>query len=412
MLILNVQGGSVKGERPRETPALTPYNFRVPVSPFKINVPETRLTDLRERLARTRFPDNIVNSGWTYGFDSEYLHSLRDYWLSDFDWRREEQDWGRLPHFQAEIHGLKIHFIHVRGAGKRALPIIVTHGWPGSFLEITKIIPLLANPAQFGGDPDDAFDVVVPSLPGFGFSDRPSTPGWNTFKIAEVWAELMRQLGYEKFVAQGGDFGANVSTVLAWKHPQRVMAFHLNYIPGSYFPFVDESSPINEEEKAFLASAERWVEEKGAYWHVQRTQPQTIAAALNDSPMGLAAWLIDKYRDWADCDGDVERRFTRDELLAHVSLYWLTETIGSSLRLYVESSKAPLHFAKGERVEVPCGVARFPKEDPMPPRCWAERAYNIQRWTEMPRGGHFAAWEEPELLARDLREFFRPFRTL
>jgi len=389
-----------------------PYNFLVPISPFKVNVPEIQLTDLKERLVRTRFPDDIVDSGWTYGFDNKYLHSLRDYWLDRFDWRKEEQEWGGLPHFQAEIQGLKIHFIHMSGSGKRALPIIITHGWPGSFLEILKLIPLLANPQPFGGNADDAFDVIVPSLPGFGFSGRPSTPGWNTFKIAEVWAELMRQLGYEKFVAQGGDFGANVSTVLAWKYPQRVMAFHLNYIPGSYFPFVDESSPTNEEEKAFLASAERWVEEKGAYWHVQRIQPQTVAAALNDSPMGLAAWLIDKYRDWADCDGNVERRFTKDELLAHVTLYWLTETIGSSMRLYVESSKAPLHFAKGERVEVPCGVARFPKEDPMPPRCWAERVYNIQRWTEMPRGGHFAAWEEPELLAQDLREFFRPFRTL
>ena len=231
----------------------------MPIYPFKINIPEAQLADLRECLARTRFTDDIVDSGWTYGFDSEYLHSLRDYWLNRFDWRKEEHDWGGLPHFQAEIQGLKIHFIHVRGTGKRAMPIIITHGWPGSFLEILKLIPLLANPQQFGGNADDAFDVIVPSLPGFGFSGRPSTPGWNTFKIAEVWAELMRQLGYEKFVAQGGDFGANVSTVLAWKYPQRVMAFHLNYIPGSYFPFVDASSPTNEEEKAFLASAERWV---------------------------------------------------------------------------------------------------------------------------------------------------------
>ena len=381
------------------------------IFPFKINVPEVQLADLKERLARTRFTDEIVDSGWSYGFDSGYLRSLRDYWVNQFDWRRHERDLSHLPHFRAEIQGLKIHFIHVRGAGKRGLPIIVTHGWPGSFLELLKLIPLLANPEQFGGNPDDVFDVVVPSLPGFGFSDRPSTPGWNTFKTAEVWAELMRQLGYGKFVAQGGDFGANVSTVLAWKHPERVLAFHLNYIPGSYLPFVDASSPTNQEEKDFLASAERWIDRKGAYWHVQRNEPQTLAAALNDSPMGLAAWLIDKYRDWADCDGDVERRFTKDELLAHVSLYWLTETIGSSMRLYVESSKAPLHFAKGERVEVPCGVARFPKEDPMPPRCWAERVYNVQRWTEMPRGGHFAAWEEPELLAQDLREFFRPYRT-
>ena len=383
----------------------------MPVRPFTIAVPESDLADLKERLSRTRWPAEVPNSGWTYGFDSAYMRSLRDYWLSQFDWRKHEEELNALPHFQAEIQGLKIHFIHVRGKGANPLPIVITHGWPGSFLEMLKLIPLLADPQRFGGSADDAFDVIVPSLPGFGFSGQPETPGWNTFRIADAWAELMTQLGYEQFVAQGGDFGANVSTLLARRYPQRVLAFHLNYIPGSYRPYVDaETAPMTEEEKRSLADDERWMEEKGAYSHVQRKQPQLLAAALNDSPMGLAAWIIDKFRDWADCDGDVERRFTKDELLANVSLYWLTGTIGSSARLYLESSQAPLQLEPGERIPVPCGVARFPREEPFPPRSWVERGYSVARWTEMPTGGHFAAWEEPELLAGDMREFFRAFR--
>jgi len=383
------------------------------ITPMNIAVPEADLADLKERLARTRWPDEITNSGWTYGFDSATLRDLRDYWLDHFDWRRQEAAWGQLPHFQTEIQGLKIHFVHLRGKGPNPLPVVITHGWPGSFLEMLKLIPRLADPQQFGGSADEAFDVVVPSLPGFGFSERPHTPGWNTFKIADAWAELMQRLGYDKFVAQGGDFGANISTLLARKYPQRVVALHLNYIPGAYLPFVDErEAPMTEEERAFQASDARWMEDKGAYSHVQRIQPMTLAAALNDSPMGLATWIIDKFRDWADCDGEVERRFTKDDLLANVSLYWLTGTIGSSMRLYLESSRAPLHFAKNERISVPCGVARFLKEEPFPPRSWVDRVYNVRRWTEMPKGGHFAAWEEPELLAKDLREYFRPFRSL
>lgn len=383
------------------------------IAPFEARVPDAQLSDLKERLARTRWTDTIPGSGWSYGFDLDYLRALQSYWLDRFDWRRHEAEWNELPHYQAEIQGLKIHFIHVRGTGDNPLPIIITHGWPGSFLEMLKLIPLLADPARFGGNPNDAFDVVVPSLPGFGFSGRPQSAGCNTFRIAEIWAALMDELGYDRFAAQGGDFGANVSTVLAWKHADRVMAFHLNYIANTdYRPFVDAAAPMTEEERAAQLASERWMQEKGAYDHVQAIQPQTLALALNDSPIGLAAWIIDKFRDWADCDGDVEQRFSKDDLLANVTLYWLTETIGSSARLYLETSKAPLQFQKDERVRPPCAVAKFPKEEPFPPRSWVERVYNIQRWTEMPKGGHFAAWEEPELLAHDMREFFRPFRKL
>ncbi len=372
------------------------------IKPFQIHIPDAALSDLNERLARTRWPDAIPGSGWTYGLDLDYMREIRDYWMHRFDWRRCEAEWNRLPHYRFEADGMGVHFMHVRGRGPAPLPIILTHGWPGSFLEMLKIIPLLTHP----DDPRDSFDVVIPSLPGFGFSRRPERAGMNTFVMADLWAKLMWELGYEKFIAQGGDFGANVSTVLAWKHPQRLLGLHLNYI---YIPDFDEQL-LSEEERQFQLDLARWDQEKGGYCTVQITQPQTLAYAMNDSPMGLAAWIIDRFRDWSDCEGDVERRFTRDELLANVSLYWLTETANSSMRLYFETRKARLKLAKGERIEVPTAVARFAKEEPFPPRSWVERRYNLSRWTEFPIGGHFAAMEEPQRLAQDIREFARQWR--
>jgi len=382
------------------------------IEPFKINISDAALSDLKERLIRTRWPDAIPHSGWAYGLDLAYMHTIRDYWLNRFDWRRHEAEWNKLPHYRFQADGLQVHFIHVHGRGPRPLPILLTHGWPGSFIEMLRVVPLLTDPQAFGAGPNDSFDVVVPSLPGFGFSGRPEQPGMNTFKIAGIWVKLMQELGYPKFLAQGGDFGANVSTVLAWKHKEHVLGLHLNYIPGSYHPYVDAAeSPMTEEELRSQVEDARWFEEKGGYCTVQNTQPQTLAFALHDSPMGLAAWLIDKFRDWSDCDGDVERRFSKDDLLANVSLYWLTETTGSSMRLYFERRQAPLHFGKGERISTPTAVARFPKEEPFPVRSWVERVYDIARWTTMPKGGHFAAWEEPELLVQDIREFARQFRA-
>lgn len=382
------------------------------IEAFKINVPDSALSDLKDRLSRTHWPHAIPNSGWTYGLDLGYMQTIRDYWLNSFDWKKQEAEWNKLPHYRFHADGAQVHFIHMPGTGPRPLPIILTHGWPGSFIEMLRVVPMLADPQAFGADPSDAFDVVVPSLPGFGFSSQPEQIGMNTFKMAGLWAKLMQELGYSKFIAQGGDFGANVSTVLAWKHAEHVHGIHLNYIPGSFRPYVDPAeSPVTEEELRGQADDARWFEEKGGYCNVQIAQPQTLAYALHDSPMGLAAWIIDKFRDWADCDGEVERRFTKDELLANVSLYWLTETIGSSMRLYWESRKAPLHFAKGDRISVPTAVARFPKEEPFPPRSWVERAYNVARWNVMSKGGHFAAWEEPELLVQDIREFARQFRA-
>lgn len=371
---------------------------------FRISVAEEAIDDLRRRLGQARWPDAVTDGGWSYGVSRDWMRSLRDYWLEEFDWREQERALNAFPHYMAEIDGFRIHYLHFRSKHAGAVPLMMTHGWPGSFLELLKVAPMLAESAS------DAFHVIVPSLPGYGFSERPSSRGMNTFRTAELWVKLMRELGYPRLVAQGGDIGANVSSVMAWKHPEAVLALHLNYIPGSYRPWVDEALPLRPEEIEFQEKAQRWYDEKGGYWHVQATQPQTVGFALNDSPIGLAAWLIDKYRDWADCEGVVERRFSRDELLTHVSVYWFTETIASSCRMYLESRKAPLAFGLGERITAPCGVLHLAKEEPMPPRSWVERAYNVVRWTEKPQGGHFAAFEEPEVFAKDVREFVAPLR--
>jgi pimeloyl-ACP methyl ester carboxylesterase len=382
----------------------------MPITHFSLPVSESALKDLRERVTLARWPDEICGSGWEYGAELSFMKEICAYWKNTFDWKKELEELSRFQHFRYESGGFGIHFIHERGKGSNALPLILTHGWPGSFLEFEKIIPMLTDPQRHGGRAEDSFDVVVPSLPGFGYSDRPSEAGLNTFRIGELFLGLMSELGYERFGAQGGDFGANVSTVMSLRAPERVIGLHLNYIPGSYWPHVTAERPITSEEQAAIDSSDHWEEVFGGYMHVQATEPQTLAYALNDSPVGLATWIIEKFKDWADCDGDVYRRFTRDELLTNVTLYWMTETIHSSCRLYFESSRAPLRFGPDDFVRVPTAVAHFPKEDPFPPRSWVERGYDVRHWTKMPSGGHFAAAEEPELLARDLREFFRPLR--
>jgi len=382
------------------------------IEPFQIPFDPRTTDDLRARLALTRWPDQ-VNDDWASGTDWTYLRRLAEYWATGFDWGAQVERLNRFPHFRARIDGNGIHLIHQRGRGPKPLPLVITHGWPGSFLEMLEIIPLLADPARHGADPADAFDVVVPSLPGYGFSDRPSAPGMDPVRIAALWRSLMVDgLGYRSFGVQGGDWGASVSTRLALAAPDQVAGIHLNYIPGSYRPHLGPGSPdLSDAEALFLKRCEEWSDVEGAYAHIQRTKPQTLAYALHDSPVGLAAWIIEKLRSWSDCNGELEGRWDRDELLTAVMLYWVTGTIGSSMRLYREAPRRPLWFGEGERVRVPCGVALFPAETPAnPPRRWVERAYNVVRWTEMPRGGHFAAWEEPELLAEDIRAFFRGLR--
>jgi pimeloyl-ACP methyl ester carboxylesterase len=379
--------------------------------PYRVHVEEEVLADLDRRLADTRWPDEINESGWDYGFPLDYLKDLVSYWRTNFDWRQWEEHLNAFLNFRTDIGGLGIHYLHVRGRGPNPLPLLLTHGWPGSVLEFLKILPLLTDPGAHGGDPADAFDVIAPSLPGYGFSDRPSGRGVTSYRIAELWRQLMTELGYERFGAQGGDWGASVATWLGLTAPERVVAIHLNYIPGSYTPYLGAGArELSQVERAFIEERDRWRDSEGAYGHIQRTKPQTVAVGLNDSPAGLAAWIVEKFRTWSDCGGEVERRFSKDELLANVTLYWVTQTIGSSIRLYLESGQTPVRFGPEERVRVPCGIARFPVEIPMPPREFVERHYNVVRWTEMPSGGHFAAAEEPKLLADDIREFFQPMR--
>ena len=379
------------------------------IEPFVPSFSAAAIEELRERLRRTRWPDEIANSGWKYGTDPAFLREICLYWQDNFDWARQIEQMALMRHFTFSTGDLDIHFIHERGRGPAPIPLILTHGWPGSFLEMLKIIPLLTDPESRGGDPADSFSVVVPSLPGFGFSGKPG-PGVNQFTTADTWAMLMSALGYERFGAQGGDLGAGVSTALGLRYPDRVLGIHLNFIPGSYRPHLGPGTTLSTEEDGFVKDAAQWYAQHGAYGQIQRTTPLTAAYGLNDSPAGLAGWILEKFYKWSDCDGNLLRVFTREELLANVTLYWMTETIHSSFRMYFEGAKAPFAFGVGDRVQVPCAIAHFPKEILFPPRRWVERGYNVEQWTEMPIGGHFAALEEPEMLAADLRRFFRRFR--
>jgi pimeloyl-ACP methyl ester carboxylesterase len=381
------------------------------VEPFRIAVPDAVLDDLRERLARTRFPDEIPGSGWTHGTSLAYLKELVAHWRERYDWRAAEARLNAFPQFRARIGDLGIHFLHVRGKGPRPFPLVMTHGWPESVAAFAKVLGPLADPGAHGGDPADAFDVVCPSMPGYGFSDHPTAPGMEPERIAALWVVLMRGLGYERFGAQGGDWGGMVSTYLGARHPEHVVGIHLNFVLAvPEDPKNPDLAGVTPEEMTALVELQQFLREETGYQRIQGTKPQTLAYALNDSPAGLAAWIVEKFRAWSDCDGDVERRFTKDELLTNVMLYWVPETANSSCRLYYEAIHADKFPPTGFRVNVPTGCAIFPREIIRPPRVWAERLFDVQRWTVMPRGGHFAAMEEPELLVEDVRAFFRPLR--
>ena len=382
------------------------------VQPFKIEVPEETLADLKERLAQTRWPDELPGTGWDYGTNMAYLKELVDYWQNSFDWRAQEEAINRFSHFKADVDGLGIHFIHQKGVGPDPMPLVLTHGWPGSFFEMSKITPLLADPASHGGDAADAFHVVTPSMPGYGFSDHPTKPGMHVLRVSDLWVKLMKDgLGYDRFGAQGGDWGASVTAYLGFAYPENLIGIHLTSMvrPTPYMG--PGSTPLSEAEQALLKQREEWMQAEGGYSHIQGTKPQTLSYGLNDSPVGLAAWLVEKYRSWSDCGGDVESRFTKDELLTTITIYWAAQIINSSTRLYYETARHPWDMKQGERISVPAAMAVFPGEISLPPREWGERSYNVQRWTEMPSGGHFAALEEPEKLAEDIRAFFRPLRN-
>ncbi|MBR8190086.1 epoxide hydrolase [Burkholderia vietnamiensis] len=378
--------------------------------PFNIEIPDHALADLHRRLRDTRVPLLTPAEPWQQGVDGAWLRDLTAYWAERFDWRAAEQALNRLPQFVADVDGQRVHFIHRRGAGPNPYPLVITHGWPGSVFEFDALIERLCDPAAFGGDPHDAFDVVVPSLPGFLFSPPPAAPGVAAFQVADCWAALMAGLGYRRFSAQGGDLGAGVSIALGARHADVVDGIHLNYLPGSYEPAIDAAAPLTDEERAFVKERAEWAALEGGYAHVHMTRPQTLAAALNDSPAGLAAWIAEKFRAWSDCDGDVARRFSHDTLLTGISLYWFSACIGSSMQMYWENRLQPMRFAAGQRVTVPIAFARFPKEISRPPRSWVERVFDVVQWTDMPSGGHFAAMEEPDRLVDDIRRFFRRFR--
>jgi microsomal epoxide hydrolase len=378
---------------------------------FEIRVPDEVLADLRERLARTRWPDQIPGSGWGYGTDLAYLKELCAYWRERFDWRAVEARLRRLDHFRTEIDGQTLHFVHQRSKEPGAMPLLISHGWPGSVLEFEKIIGPLVDPVAHGGDARDAFHVVCPSLPGYGFSGPTREPGWDIERVARALAALMARLGYARYGAQGGDWGAVASTYLGILDPSHVAGVHLNMVIASPPPGVaDPMEGLSEKEKAALAEMAGWGKEEDGYQRIQGTRPQTLAYGLNDSPAGLCGWIVEKFRAWSDCGGDVESRFTKDELLANVTLYWVTQTINSSTRLYCETMRGGRWGFAHRRCEPPTGVALFPKEVMRPPRRWVERSYDLRRWTEMASGGHFAAMEEPEALVREIRAFFRDLR--
>jgi pimeloyl-ACP methyl ester carboxylesterase len=378
------------------------------IQPFKIAIPQSTLNDLHERLARTRWPDEVEGAGWSYGTNLDSLKSLVAYWQHEYDWRKQEATLNRYTQFRTDLDGLSFHFIHERGKGPKPLPIILTHGWPDSFYRMHKIIPMLTDPESFGGNAADSFDVIVPSIPGFGFSDPVRKPGWTVKQTAELWASLMRDvLGYQRYAAAGGDWGSPISQLLALNHPASVIGIHLTDIGFQATMNLDPSSLTPVEQEYLRAKQQRFFQE-GGYVMIQSTKPQTLAYGLSDSPVGLAAWIIEKFYGWSDIDGALERTYTKDELLTNIMIYWVTQTINSSLRFYYEESHAP-SLKTGQRVEVPVALALFPKDTPAP-RALAERTLRIERWTEMPRGGHFPALEEPELLVEDLRAFYRSLR--
>lgn len=378
--------------------------------PFRINLPQAVLDDLTRRLELTRWPGEVEGAGWNYGTNLAYLKDLVGYWQREYSWRKHEAELNTFRHFRAQIGGFGLHFIHERGKGPDPLPLLLTHGWPDSFWRFHKVMPMLTDPERFGGNAEDAFDVVVPSLPGYGFSDRPTTKGVNAQAAADLFAQLMtRTLGYRAFAAHGGDIGRGVTEQLARRHADALVAIHLTDLPFRYLQGLPQDT-LSDAEQRYAGEVEAWGAQEGAYASIQATKPQTLAYGLNDSPAGLAGWLVEKFRAWSDCDGEVERRFSKDELLTNITLYWATETIGSSFLPYYETRQASFDAVPG-RLTVPTGVALFPKDLAPAPREFAERFFDVRRWTEMPRGGHFAALEEPELLANELRAFFRPYRA-
>ena len=371
---------------------------------FRINVPDATLEDLNERLARTRFPSEIEQSGWEYGTNLAYLKALVAYWRTKYDWRKQERALNQLPQYTTTIDGVLIHFVHQRSSHASAIPLVMIHGWPGSFFEFTKVIGPLTEPTAFGGSAADAFHVVAVSLPGYGFSGKPRSSGYSPTRIARIVAQLMARLGYTRYGAQGGDWGGSIVRQLGLVDREHLIGLHSNMCLANAPPGSNPNEGVPEADlKRVQAAQARSANELG-YFQIQSTRPMTVGYGLNDSPAGLAAWIVEKFRAWSDSDGDVEKKFTKDELLTNVMIYWVTESGPSSVRIYYENR---VDAGLTGRVEVPFACARFPREMfAIVPTKWLEAQYNLQQLTDMPRGGHFAALEEPQLLVEDVRKFF------
>jgi pimeloyl-ACP methyl ester carboxylesterase len=375
------------------------------VAPYRIDVAEAELDDLRDRLRRTRWPEAETVTDWSQGTPLAYLQEVCAYWAEGYDWRRCEARLNELPQVRTEIDGLGFHALHVRSPHDGALPLVLTHGWPGSIIEFAKVIGPLTDPTAHGGEAADAFHVVCPSLPGFGFSDKPVEHGWNVERIADAWDVLMARLGYDRYGAQGGDWGSSVTGRIAVRHPDHCVGIHLNMVVA--LPGPDDMTDLTEREQAALAGFQHYQDWDSGYSKQQSTRPQTVGYGLVDSPAGQAGWILEKFWAWTDCDGHPENALTRDELLDNLMLYWLPGAGASSARIYWESFGA----FRGDPVDVPTGVAMFPKEIFRPTRAWAEKQYrDLRQWNELDKGGHFAAFEQPEVFVDEVRSFFRQVR--
>jgi pimeloyl-ACP methyl ester carboxylesterase len=379
--------------------------------PFTLRVPDAEIADLRDRLARTRLPDQAPGEPWAYGTDVAYMRYLVEYWRTGFDWRAQEAALNAFPQFTVPLHEIDMHFLHVPGIGPNPMPLLLSHGWPGSVFEFLEIIPRLTDPARFGGDARDAFTVVAPSLPGYGLSFRPGQKRFGVPEIADCFAALMHDvLNYKRFAAQGGDWGAGITSRLGYAHADKMIGIHLNMMMAAGRDPAHFPNP-NEEETRYLAQMKHWFQEETGYQSIQGTKPQTLAFGLTDSPAGLAAWIAEKFRSWSDCGGDIETAISRDRMLADITLYWFTGTIGSSFWPYYARLHGSAVLPPGDTIDVPTAYAQFPCEMLRPPRSAAERVFTkLRRWTVMPKGGHFAALEQPELLAEDVTAFFRDLR--
>jgi microsomal epoxide hydrolase len=376
---------------------------------FRLHGPEATLRDLDERLARVRWPETPPLAPWSTGTSVAYMQELVAYWRTRFDWRAQEARLNGFRQFKVPIADIDLHFIHEQGKGPSPMPLLLSHGWPGSVVEFTRILPMLTDPERFGGDPADAFTVVAPSLPGYTLSFAPGQPRFGVVEIAETFASLMTDvLGYRRFGAQGGDWGASITSRLGYQFPERLLGIHINLLMVRRDPSIANATP---EEQRFVAALSHWLKEETGYQWIQGTRPTTLSFGLTDSPAGLASWIVEKFQRWTDNDGAIESAVDRDLMLSNIMLYWVTGAIGSSFWPYYDRMHTAWPIPDGGKITVPTGYAEFPKEILSPPRSLAERTYaNIQRWTTMSKGGHFAALEQPEALAEDVRAFFRPLR--